>query len=68
MLNPGEKPSDKTGPKESEGVAVIDRACAIPISFRPDDTPLTLAEQAARSRLSMGMRDSTNMENFTRPG
>jgi DNA-binding IclR family transcriptional regulator len=48
---PGDNPSDKPGPKESEGVAVIDRACAILFSFRPDDAALTLAELAARTGL-----------------
>lgn len=34
-----------------ESVAVIDRACAILFSFKPDDTSLTLAELAARTGL-----------------
>jgi DNA-binding IclR family transcriptional regulator len=44
-------PEIKPGPKESEGVAVIDRACAILFAFRPDDGSLTLAELAARTGL-----------------
>ena len=44
-------PEIKAGPKESEGVAVIDRACAILFAFRPDDESLTLAELAARTGL-----------------
>ncbi len=43
--------ADKPGPKEGEGVAVIDRACAILFAFRPDDDALTLAELAARTGL-----------------
>ncbi|MFJ2995726.1 IclR family transcriptional regulator [Pandoraea sp. NPDC087047] len=38
-------------PKDSSGVAVIDRACAILFAFRPDDDALTLAELAARTGL-----------------
>jgi DNA-binding IclR family transcriptional regulator len=44
-------PADKSNTKESEGVAVIDRACAILFAFRPDDAALTLAELAARTGL-----------------
>lgn len=44
-------PADKSNSKESEGVAVIDRACAILFAFRPDDAALTLAELAARTGL-----------------
>lgn len=44
-------PQDKPGPKESEGVAVLDRACSILFAFGPDDAPLTLAELAARTGL-----------------
>ncbi|HEX3637780.1 MAG TPA: helix-turn-helix domain-containing protein, partial [Paraburkholderia sp.] len=44
-------PADKSNSKESEGVAVIDRACAILFAFRPDDVALTLAELAARTGL-----------------
>ncbi|MFP4901380.1 helix-turn-helix domain-containing protein, partial [Paraburkholderia sp. BR14261] len=35
--------------KKEEGVAVIDRACAILFAFRPGDGALTLAELAART-------------------
>ncbi|WP_257125717.1 IclR family transcriptional regulator [Pandoraea sputorum] len=38
-------------PKDSSGVAVIDRACAILFAFKPDDSALTLAELAARTGL-----------------
>ncbi|WP_258002171.1 IclR family transcriptional regulator [Burkholderia sp. WAC0059] len=41
---------EKTIRKE-EGVAVIDRACAILFAFKPEDTALTLAELAARTGL-----------------
>ncbi|WP_144107725.1 IclR family transcriptional regulator [Paraburkholderia sp. BCC1886] len=44
-------PAAKSGPKESEGVAVIDRACSILFAFRPDDDALTLAELASRTGL-----------------
>ncbi|SMG49145.1 transcriptional regulator, IclR family [Paraburkholderia susongensis] len=44
-------PAESRGPKESEGVAVIDRACAILFAFKPDDAALTLAELAARTGL-----------------
>jgi DNA-binding IclR family transcriptional regulator len=44
-------PADKSNSKESEGVAVIDRACSILFAFRPDDVALTLAELAARTGL-----------------
>jgi len=44
-------PADKSNSKETEGVAVIDRACAILFAFRPDDAALTLAELAARTGL-----------------
>ena len=44
-------PTDKSNSKETEGVAVIDRACAILFAFRPDDAALTLAELAARTGL-----------------
>jgi DNA-binding IclR family transcriptional regulator len=44
-------PTTTKSPKESEGVAVIDRACAILFAFKPDDTALTLAELAARTGL-----------------
>lgn len=44
-------PADKSNSKESEGVAVIDRACAILFAFRPEDAALTLAELAARTGL-----------------
>ncbi|MEM5401670.1 MULTISPECIES: IclR family transcriptional regulator [Paraburkholderia] len=37
--------------KKEEGVAVIDRACAILFAFRPGDSALTLAELAARTGL-----------------
>ena len=37
--------------KAGDGVAVIDRACAILFAFRPDDTALSLAELAARTGL-----------------
>ncbi len=37
--------------RSKEGVAVIDRACAILFSFKPDDTALTLAELAERTGL-----------------
>lgn len=37
--------------KKEEGVAVIDRACAILFAFRPGDNALTLAELAARTGL-----------------
>lgn len=43
-------PADQPVKKE-EGVAVIDRACAILFAFRPDDGALTLAELAARTGL-----------------
>lgn len=44
--------SDVTSePKDSSGVAVIDRACAILFAFKPDDGALTLAELAARTGL-----------------
>jgi DNA-binding IclR family transcriptional regulator len=42
--------ADPTGRKE-EGVAVLDRACAILFAFKPTDTALTLAELAARTDL-----------------
>jgi DNA-binding IclR family transcriptional regulator len=45
-----EATSATTGRKE-EGVAVIDRACAILFAFKPTDTALTLAELAARTDL-----------------
>ncbi|WP_043201149.1 IclR family transcriptional regulator [Paraburkholderia acidipaludis] len=37
--------------RKEEGVAVIDRACAILFAFRPEDQALTLAELAARTGL-----------------
>jgi DNA-binding IclR family transcriptional regulator len=40
-----------TALKKEEGVAVIDRACAILFAFRPDDGALTLAELASRTGL-----------------
>lgn len=43
--------AEKTNSKEGEGVAVIDRACAILFAFGPDDAALTLAELAARTGL-----------------
>lgn len=43
--------SEHSGTKPSEGVAVLDRACAILFAFRPDDDALTLAELAARTGL-----------------
>lgn len=38
-------------PRSQEGVAVIDRACAILFAFKPTDNALTLAELAARTGL-----------------
>jgi len=46
-----DKPSSIVSSKESEGVAVLDRACAILFAFKPDDAPLSLAELAARTGL-----------------
>jgi DNA-binding IclR family transcriptional regulator len=42
---------DNAATKPSEGVAVLDRACAILFSFRPEDSALTLAELALRTGL-----------------
>lgn len=44
MSTPGKAP-----PKEAEGVAAVDRACAILFAFQPQDLGLTLAELAART-------------------
>ena len=49
-------PADKSNSKESEGVAVIDRACAILFAFRPDDAALTLAELAALPEIGLAER------------
>ena len=38
-------------PKEGSGVDALDRAFSILFAFRPDDSPLTLAELAARTGL-----------------
>ena len=54
-------PADKSNSKESEGVAVIDRACAILFAFRPDDAALTLADSSDE------LRQLRNVELFGSP-